>query len=132
MKKSHLIMLTLFRIFVFIVIPVALIVAVNVNYPGLLTDRYLLEITIATIVGALIVLFYFLSDISERKKKMIYETIALTLVLVYTVLILGFGNAEFHYDKLKIYLYYLPLFYLIIAGIVVRYPVILLRYLAGE
>ncbi len=132
MKKSHVIMFTIFRIIVFIVTPVALILSVNINYPGLLTDRYLSEITMATIVGVLIVFFYFLSDISRRKKKMIYETIALSLVLIYTILILGFGKTEFHYSELKIFLYYLPLFYLIVAGVVVRYPVIFLRYLAGE
>ena len=132
MNKFWLIMFAVMRIIVFIVIPVALILAVNINYPGLISDRYMAEIIMATIVGVFVVLFYFLADISRRKKKMIYESIALTLVLVYTFLILGFGRAEFNYSELKIFIYYLPLFYLIIAGIVVRYPVVILRYLAGE
>ena len=132
MSKLRILMFTIFRIIVFIVVPVALILAVNINYPGLLTHKYIFEITIATIVGVMIVFFYFLSDITQRKKKVIYETVALSLVLIYTVLILGFGNAEFHYNELKIFIHYLPLFYLIIAGVAVRYPVIFLRYLAGE
>ncbi len=132
MSKFRLILFTVFRAIVFIVIPISLILAVNMNYPGLLSDKYLAEIIMATIIGVPVVFFYFLTDISEGKKKILYETIALTLVLAYTLLILGFGNAVFYYNKLKIFIYYLPLLALILIGIIVRYPVAILRYLAGE
>ncbi len=132
MSKFKLILFTIFRVIVFIAIPISLILAVNMNYPGLLSDRYLAEITLATMIGVPVVIFYFLTDISKGKKKMIYETIALTLVLVYTLLMLGLGNAVFYYSSLRIFIYYVPLLWLILLGIIVRYPVGVLRYLAGE
>ncbi len=120
------------RFFIFTGIPVALIYGINASYPGLLDPRYLHSLHIAMYLGIPIVIFYFLADVWKGWKSTFSEIVALTLVLVYTVLIMGFGNSHFSYKNLDFHIFYVPLLLLIIIGVLIRFPVPILRFLAED
>lgn len=118
------------RFFIFTGIPMALIYGINVNYPGLLDPRYLHSLHIAMYLGIPIVIFYFLADVWKGWKSTFSEIVALTLVLVYTVLLMGFGHSHFSYKNFDFHLFYSALLYLVLIGILIRFPVPILRYLS--
>ena len=120
------------RAFVFIGIPLALIYVINVNYPGLLEERYIHTLALAMYLGIPIVLLYFIADAFDGLKSMIAELAALSLILAYTFLILGFGTAHLSYEKVSISLCYPILLYIIIAGVLIRFPTPILRYLSWK
>ena len=117
---------------VFIGIPISIIYIVSTNYPGLLTDRYLTVLTIAMYLGIPIVLLYFLSYICEGIYRMLFEIGALILLIIYTILIMGYGQTHIKYQELDISIYYPVLMYLVILGILIRFPIPVLRYLSEE
>lgn len=131
MKFFKAILLLIIRSVIFIGMPIAIIYGINASYPGLLTDRYINALKIAMYLGIPIVIVYFLADLTESWLSMVSELIALFLVLAYTFLILGTGVTEIDYDKARVMLYYPYLLYLIIAGVLVRFPTPVLKYLAS-
>ncbi len=131
MKLLKAILLLIIRSVIFIGIPVAIIYAINASYPGLLTDKYINTLKIAMYLGIPIVIVYFLADLTDSWLSMVSELIALFLVLAYTFIILGTGVTEIDYDKARVMLYYPYLLYLIIAGVLVRFPTPVLKYLAS-
>ncbi|NPA75756.1 MAG: hypothetical protein GXO25_06715 [Euryarchaeota archaeon] len=115
---------------VYIGIPLALIYALNANYPGLLEARYVRFVHIAILLGIPIVVMYALADLTSGIKSMIFEIIALVLVIIYTFMILGMGSTELTYQNVKIYLFYPVLLYIVILGIAIRFPSAVFKYLA--
>ena len=110
-------------------IPYALVYLINLNYPGLLGERYLFSIQMAIVFGTLAVISYLFSDLSSGFKSMFFEILALVFGMVYTLLILGFGHAEIFYEGVFIELIYPALLLLVILGIIVRIPTAILGYL---
>ncbi len=120
------------RALVFIGIPLALIYVINAIYPGLLQERYVRTLAMAMYLGIPIVLLYFIADAFDGLWSMVAEIAALSLVLVYTLLILGYGTAHLSYENVSISLVYPLLLYIIMAGVLVRFPTPVLRYLAWK
>ena len=117
---------------VFIGIPFALVYALNANYPGMLEARQVRSLELAMSIGIPIVIFYALADITNGWKNMIFEGISLSLVLIYTFLVMGFGQTHVQYKQVDIYLFYPFLMYMIVLGVAVRFPTVILRYLASK
>jgi len=131
MKLLKAVLLLIIRSVIFIGIPVAIIYTINASYPGLLTNRYINALKIAMYLGIPIIIVYFLADLTDGWLSMVSELIALFLVLAYTFLILGTGITEIDYDKARVMLYYPYLLYIIIVGVLVRFPTPILKYLAA-
>ena len=130
MKLFKAIAVLIGRSIFFIGIPVGLIYLINANYPGLLGERYIQTLHLAMYLGIPIVMLYFLADITTEWKSMVSEISALVFVLLYTFLIMGYGTTMIKYAGVTITMYYPYLLYLIIAGVLVRIPLPVLRYLS--
>nr|AAZ32474.1 hypothetical protein [uncultured euryarchaeote Alv-FOS1] len=117
---------------VYIGIPFALIYALNTNYPGLLEARYLRFLEIAIMLGVPIVILYAAADLTKGLKSMIFEIVALMLVVTYTFMILGFGSTEINYKSTRIYLFYPVLMYIVILGIAIQFPSAIFKYLSEK
>ncbi|GEM_PF-5500005 len=130
MKLLKAIIFSIARAIVFIGIPLGVITLINSNYPGLLDERYLHALKLAMYLGVPIVAFYFLADSFEGIVSMIGELIALTLVLAYTLLLLGMGIAHISYENVKITLIYPTLLAIVVIGVIIRFPTPILKYLA--
>ncbi len=122
----------LLRSITLIGIPYALIYLINMNYPGLLGERYIFSIQLAIVFGTLAVISYLFSDLSSGFKSMFFEIMALVFGMAYTLLILGFGHAEIFYQNILITLVYPALLTLVLLGIFLRIPTAILGYLAWK
>ena len=132
MKLLRASIMFLLRALIFIGIPYALIYIINQNYPGLLGERYLFSIQMAIIFGSLSALTYFFAELGEGLKKMMLELLSITFGIVYTLLILGVGEAKIFYEDIVIEFYYPLLLSLIVLGIVINMPTAILGYLAWK
>ena len=132
MKMFHAILFLIFRIIALVAAPLALVYLINTNYPGLLGYKLEYAIYVVLLLALPGVILHFFADISEGKRKVIFESVSLTLFLVYTYLILGSGSTHLFYKNLDVMLYYPYLLYLILASIAIRYPTIFLRYYAEK
>ncbi len=130
MKIFHAILVTFVQIMIYIVIPIFMVTSINSTYPGLMEGRYIHLVQIATMIGVPIVIFYILSSMTSGLKSLIFEVIALGLVILYTFMILGMGHTQLSYENIVIRLYYPTLLYIIIFGIALRFPAALFKYLA--
>ena len=120
------------RVIVLVVAPLILIYLINANYPGLLGYRLENAFYVVVLLAVPAVMLHFFADITTSTKKMIFELISLTLILVYTYLILGSGTTHLYYKSLNMELYYPLLLYIILGSIAIRYPTIFLRYYAEK
>ena len=133
MKLWEAVVFFVFRLIVLVAAPLTLVYIVNSNYPGLLGHGVITTVYAVILLALPAVLLHFLADITQSShKKMILELISLTLILLYTYIILGSGETHLYYKSLNVELYYSMLLYLILASIAMRYPTIFLRHYAEK
>ncbi len=133
MKLMKAIFSAISHMLVFVVVPFILITLINLNYPGILAGKENYLMTVVIFVGIPIALSYFIMELTESPlKKMIFEILAISLVLIWTFLVMGAGETVIYYLKIKIILYYPALLTLILISISIRYPAAILRYYSAK
>ncbi len=132
MKAWEATIFLILRVIVLVIAPLVLVYLVNMNYPGLIGYKTELVFYIVILLAVPAVILHFFGDITQSNKKVVFESISLTLLLIYTYLLLGSGSTHLYYKSLDMELYYPILLYIIIGSIAIRYPTIFLRYYAEK
>ncbi len=107
----------------FIAVPLYLVHIIDSNFPGVLPYTFEHLEMIFFVVGIPLIAFYFLAEaLKNWKLKLLFEFIAITLVLLWTYFVLGGGKMSISYEGLNLHIDYYPLLILLLLGIALRYP----------
>lgn len=107
----------------FVVLPLYLAYLITTNFPDLLPYDFIHFCNILILVGLPLIIFYFLSEaLNNWKLAMLFEFLAITLVLFWTYYILGGGKLSISYQGINFSIDYFPFLALILLGIALKYP----------